>query len=132
VLVAVLPAVAFLRTELHAYATRAWRAPARQAAAQLTPLVEWAGSATDPRDVLLVEGEQVIALYTGRQAAEYTRRDGRATVASLRAMLAAVPATRMATISPDVQRAALTLNEPAVALKQVPALPGVAAFEVRR
>ena len=40
-LCAALPALAFLRTELHAYAMRSWRAPARQASAQITPALDW-------------------------------------------------------------------------------------------
>ncbi|MDB4891447.1 MAG: hypothetical protein JWL61_3302, partial [Gemmatimonadetes bacterium] len=66
---ALLPALAFLRTELHAYATRSWRVPARQASAEIAPALDWVRTHTTAHDVVLGAGEQVIALYTGRESA---------------------------------------------------------------
>ncbi len=138
--VATLPALAILRTELHSYATRAWRAPARQAAAQVLPVLAWTRDNTAPGDVLLAEGEQVIALYTGRRAAppvaftalEYVRPSAASVAASLHAMLRAVPATRLVTMSPDVHRAAIALRDPVIALAPIPAPASAAAFMVSR
>lgn len=135
-----LPALGFLRTELHSYATRAWRLPARQATAQLLPVLDWARANTGPRDVLLAEGEQVIALYTGRQAAppvaftalEYVRRRDEHTAEMLGDMLHAVPATQLVTMSPDVQRAALAWRDASISLDQVAAPRGLVAFRVAR
>ena len=137
---AVLPALGMLRTELHSYASRAWRAPARQAAAQLMPVVAWARANTVPSDVLLAEGEQVIALYAGRQAAppvsftalEYARPSQARVARSLAEMLRAVPATHLVTLTPGVQLAAAALNDPAITLAHMDAPAGAAAFKVTR
>lgn len=137
---AVLPFLGFVRTELHSYASRAWRAPARQASSQLLPVLAWARAGTAPTDVLLVEGEQVIALYANRMAAppiaftarEYARPSSARAAQSLAEMLRAVPATHLVTLTPDVQRAALAMRDSVISLTPVPAPAGVAAFEVRR
>ncbi|HEY5440339.1 MAG TPA: hypothetical protein VIJ90_03555 [Gemmatimonadaceae bacterium] len=112
---AALLALAFLRTELHGYAMRAWRVPARQASAQIAPVVAWVRAHTDEHDVVLSEGEQVVALYSGRQAAppisstarEYLVQPQPAeNAARLAAMLAAVPSRYVILLaSPMVQSA---------------------------
>ena len=106
---------AFLRTQLHDFATRAWRVPARQAGAQILPVVGWVRANTSERDVVLAEGEQVIALYAGRQAAppvtvtalEYLQPPRTADeVVRLTDMLHAVPAKYVVLLaSPTVQAA---------------------------
>ena len=129
--------LAFLRTELHSYATRGWRAPSRQATAQLAPMLRWIEANTTSGDIVLTEGEQVVALYAGRKAAppvaftarEYlVRRDSAEATIALQAMLRAVPAQYVVTLSPDVQRSAFALRE----LRPLPSGNGLAAFQVQR
>ncbi|MEP6989659.1 MAG: hypothetical protein ABJA80_01925 [bacterium] len=142
-LAAALPAVAYVRTELHAYASRAWRAPARQAAAQIVPVIDWVRTHTAPGDVVLGEGEQVIALYAGRRAApplpftarEYVVRPDDATEqAGLRAMLAAVPARYVVTLLPATLHAARTVALTGQGLREIGPVPqsNAVAFEVVR
>lgn len=57
-----------LRAEWLTYAGRAWEQPARDAAAQIAPLVRWTIRNTRPGDVLLADDEPLVYLYTGRQA----------------------------------------------------------------
>ncbi len=140
---AVLPAVAYVRTELHTYASRSWRAPARQAAAQIVPVLDWVRANTAPADVVLGEGEQVITLYTGRRAAppvpftarEYVVRPDDTTVQSgLREMLAAVPARYVVTLLPATLHAARTLATTRQGLREIGPVPqsNAVAFEVVR
>lgn len=108
-------ALATLRTELHEFATRAWRTPARMAGAQIAPVVAWVKAHTLAHEVVLTEGEQVIALYAERQAAppvtvtalEYVEPPRISdNVARLGAMLAAVPARYVILLeSPAIQAA---------------------------
>ena len=143
VLAAALPALAFVRTELHAYATRAWRAPARQASEQMAPALAWVRMNTVPTDVVLGEGEAVISLYCDRKAAppmSFTAREyvmppdtmeGRA---RLGAMIAAVPARYVLSLLPATQRAARALATTRPTLREVARLPASRAvvFEVVR
>jgi hypothetical protein len=143
VLAATLPALAFVRTELHAYATRGWRAPARQASEQIAPALAWIRMNTVPTDVVLGEGESVLSLYGDRQAAppmSFTAREyltppdtleGRA---RLGAMLAAVPARYVLSLMPATQQAARALATTRPALREIARLPASRAvvFEVVR
>lgn len=140
---AALPALAFFRTELHAYATRAWRMPARQASAQITPVITWVRANTTPADMLLAEGEPVIALYTGRRAAppmSFTAREYLAPPDSsegrlrLRTMLVAVPARYVLALLPATQEAARALATGRPGLRERANLPAAqaVAFEVVR
>jgi hypothetical protein len=139
---AALPALAFLRTELHAYATRSWRVPARQSTAQIAPALEWVRAHTTPKDVVLTEGEQVMALYAGRLAApnisftalEYVKPDSPAEQrARLEAMIAAVPARYLITVSPALRRAAREMvAAPSPVLRVTEDSGAFAVFEVIR
>ena len=142
-LVAVVPALAFVRTELHAYATRGWRAPARQASAQIAPALAWVRSHTTPADVLLGEGEPVLSLYAARTAAppmSFTAReylsppDASEGRARLRAMLVAVPARYVLSLLPATQQAARAMAMTRPGLREVARIPGSPAvvFEVVR
>jgi len=66
--VAALVVVGALREETRAYATRAWMQPADAATAQIAPLVRWVAQTTSSDDVVAVEGEQLVYLFTGRHA----------------------------------------------------------------
>jgi hypothetical protein len=130
-----------LRSEAHAYATRAWSKPALQAGEQITPLVAWVGRHTHPSDVVLVEGEQVISLFTGRRAAptasfsarEYVvARTVEGSAAELREMLALVPARYVLPLAPVQIEAARALGEMRPTLRAVAPLPGSVVFEVLR
>ena len=143
VLAAALPALAFVRTELHAYATRGWRAPALQASEQIAPALAWIRVNTVPTDVVLGEGEPVVSLYCDRKAAppmSFTAREyitppdtfeGRA---RLGAMIAAVPARYVLSLMPATQHAARALATTRPTLREVGRLPGSRAvvFEVVR
>ena len=136
---ATLPTLAFLRTELHAYATRSWRVPARQATAQIVPVVGWVQAHTSQHDIVLSEGEQVIALYAGRQAAppiaftatEYlmprTVAEGSA---RLEAMLAAVPARYVILIESAMLASADELANRHHGLRRIDTLSNGAVYEV--
>jgi hypothetical protein len=136
---AALPALAFLRTELHAYATRGWRAPARQAGAQIAPVVAWARARTSEHDVLLTEGEQVVALYAQRQAAppisftagEYllppTPAEG---TARLAAMLGAVPARYVILLASPMVQSAVPLAGRHPGLRPLESLSTGVVYEV--
>jgi hypothetical protein len=136
---AALPAMAFLRTELHAYATRSWRVPARQASAQIAPALDWVRAHTTANDVVLSEGEQVIALYTGRQAAppisvtalEYLVPPTAAELsARLAAMLAAVPARYVILLAPSMASAAEPFMNRHPGLRRLQPLSTGAVYEV--
>jgi hypothetical protein len=139
---AALPAFAFLRTELHAYATRSWRAPAHQSTAQIAPALQWVRAHTTPNDIVLTEGEQVMALYAGRLAApnisftalEYVKPDTPDQQrARLEAMIAAVPARYLITVSPALQRAAREMAAaPSPVLHVTDSSGTIAVFEVTR
>ncbi|MEP6618204.1 MAG: hypothetical protein ABJE47_02770 [bacterium] len=136
---AALPALAVLRTELHSYATRAWRTPALQASAQIAPALAWVRAHTAGSDVVLVEGEQVVALYTGRHAAppisfsaaEYLfPPDVKEGTARLSAMLAAVPARYAILFAPAMISAANSLEGSHPGMRRVEMLPDGVAYEV--
>ncbi|MDQ6633189.1 MAG: hypothetical protein M3Z10_00330, partial [Gemmatimonadota bacterium] len=137
----VLPFVAVLHTETRAFAVREWERPARRAARQAIPVVEWVRHNTAPTDIVLAECEEVVMLFTGRRSAppgdftamEYlkprTPEDDRHT---LMAMLQAVPAHYVVSLMPQVQVAARTLGTARPALRELPGLPGAAVFRVER
>ena len=136
---AMLPALAFLRTELHAYATRSWRVPARQATAQIAPVLGWVQAHTTQSEIVLSEGEQVIALYAGRQAAppiaftatEYVvpRSVGEGS-ARLEAMIAAVPARYVILIESAMLASADELVNRHQGLRRIDTLSSGAVYEV--
>jgi len=120
-LVVALPAFGMLRTEASSYATRAWATPALQAGAQITPFIVWVGRNTRPTDVVAVEGEQVISLFTGRRAVptmpftarEYVVARGRAeNTAALTEILDQIPAQYVLAMTPPTLTAAQALAVP--------------------
>lgn len=138
---AVVVAAGMARTEAHAYVARAWSAPALQAGAQITPIVAWVGRNTQPRDVVLAEGEQVISLFTGRRAAptapfsarEYVvPRTVGASAAELREMLTVVPARYVLPLAPVQLDAARMLEGGRPGLRPIATLPRSTVFEVVR
>lgn len=140
-LVVVPPALGMLRTEWRAYDTRAWTAPAVQAGAQITPVVAWVGRNTSSSDMVLAEGEQVVSLFTGRQAGptasfsarEYVvPRSREASTAELRAMLALTSARYVLPLAPEQLEAARALASGRPGLRPVAALPRSTVFEVVR
>jgi hypothetical protein len=136
---AALPALAFLRTELHAYATRSWRVPARQSTAQIAPVLEWVRAHTTEQDIVLSEGEQVLALYAGRKAAppiSFTARSYLVPLGvaggsrALSAMLAAVPARYVILLEPQMVASAAALADHHPGLRRIEPLATGAVYEV--
>ena len=136
---AFVPALAFLRTELHAYATRGWRVPARQASAQIIPVVTWVRAHAGVDDVVLTEGEPVVALYTGRKAAPpvaFTAREFLAPPsrvegeARLSAMLTAVQARYVILLAAPMVRSANALAGRHPGLRPIAAVSTGVAYEV--
>ncbi|MEO5814902.1 MAG: hypothetical protein ABIT20_06445 [Gemmatimonadaceae bacterium] len=136
---AALPALAFLRVELHAYATRSWRVPARQASAQIAPVLAWVRAHTAEHDVVLSEGEQMIALYTGRKAAppiDFTAReylyppDVAEGTKRLSSMLGAVPARFVILLAPSMAASADALAGRHPGLRRIEPLSTGAVYEV--
>ncbi|MFL5607595.1 MAG: hypothetical protein ACJ8AD_14190 [Gemmatimonadaceae bacterium] len=139
--VLLVPFAALLHTEARAFAVREWERPARRAARQAIPVVEWVRHNTAPTDIVLAECEEVVMLFAGRRSAppgdftamEYlkprTPEDDRHT---LLAMLQAVPAHYVVSLMPRVQVAARTLGTERPALRELPGLPGAAVFRVER
>jgi hypothetical protein len=115
-----LVALGAVRDESRAYRQRAWQRPAAAAAAQITPLVRWVSATTRPGDVVAVDGEQLVYLFTGRKAlpiapftaAEYVRpRTVEENAAALARLLAEYPVRFVATISPALRRSAALLAD---------------------
>jgi hypothetical protein len=134
-----LPAFGMVRTELGAYASHSWSAPALQAGAQITPLVAWVGRNTRPDDIVLAEGEQVISLFTGRRAAPTAPFSAREYVSprtlqestnELRDMLRAVPARYVLPLAPVQIEAARAMSTGRPTLRVVAPLPHSLVFEV--
>jgi hypothetical protein len=108
------------RAEARAYREQAWHGPARAATLAAAPLIRWVESNTRPDDVIAVEAEQVVYLFTGRRAlppqaftaAEYvTPAPLAATTQSLRRVLTEFPVTFLVTTAPLVYRSARTLTD---------------------
>jgi hypothetical protein len=143
----VLIAAGALREESRAYAQRSWRQPGVNAAAEIAPLVRWVSAQTTKNDIVAVDGEQLVYLFTGRQAlpvapftaAEYVRpRTADENAESLRRLLREYPVKYVATISPGnrasgeiVSRDSTATSGPRGAVKLVSVAP-LAAGEVFR
>jgi hypothetical protein len=136
-----IPFVAMLATEARAFAVREWERPARRAARQAVPVVEWVRHNTAPTDIVLAECEEVVMLFTGRRAAppgdftavEYLKpRTPEENRLTLLAMLDAVPAHYVVSLMPQVQAAARGLGDSRPALRELPGVPGAAVFKVER
>jgi hypothetical protein len=113
--VAALLLLGAVKQESRAALTHRWFAPANAATAQIAPLVGWVASNTKPSDVVAVDGEQLVYLFTGRRAvpvapltaAEYlTPRTVADNARSLRELLGDLPITFVATIAPSLRASA--------------------------
>jgi hypothetical protein len=136
-----IPFVAMLVTERRAFSAREWQRPARRAARQAIPVVEWVRRNTSPNDIVLAECEEVVMLFTGRRAAppgdftaaEYLRpRTPAEDRLTLLAMLDAVPAHYVVSLMPQVQHAARSMSTTRPGLRELEGLPGAAVFKVER
>jgi hypothetical protein len=101
-----------VREEGRAYSKRSWSRPGADATAQITPLLRWVVARTNANDVLAVDGEQLVFLFTGRRAvpvapftaAEYVRpRSAEQNAEALRQLIQDVPVDYIATISPGLR-----------------------------
>ena len=110
------------RAETRAYQEQSWHQPGQRAARGAGPLILWVESKTRPEDVIAVESEQLVYLFTGRRAlppqaftaAEYVRPTSiKSTTESLRRMLSEFPVTYIVTGDPQVLRAARVLSDSA-------------------
>ena len=132
---AALPAVAMLRVEAHAYSVRQWRSPANDGAQQILPVLAWVHAHVPAGGVVLTEGEQVVTLHEGHEAAppvSFTAREyltplsPAAGARRLDDMLRAVPARYVILFNPGMIRSAGLLG----ALHPVESLPSGVVFEV--
>jgi hypothetical protein len=101
-------ALGAVRQETRAYQRRAWYEPARLAAGSIAPLIRWVSTNTAPGDVVAVDAEQVVYLFTGRRAvppapftaAEYVRQPPIAeAMEALRQMITLVPVRYLMTVN---------------------------------
>ncbi|MGH7678460.1 MAG: hypothetical protein ACRENU_08350, partial [Gemmatimonadaceae bacterium] len=106
--------------EHRAYRDRAWYQPAKRATEAVSPVIRWVGEHTAPSDVVAVEAEQVVYLFTGRRAvppqaftaAEYvTAPSDREATRSLDRVLSEYPVTFLVTAVPQVYLSALLLAD---------------------
>ena len=134
-----------VRAEHRAYRERSWYQAAQHATRSIAPLMRWVAANTRPADVVAVEAEQLVYLFTGRRAlppqtftaGEYVVPPSiNATTQSLRRVLSEFPVTVVATISPQVYRAAQRLADntaaPAPHLVLLQTFTGGGAFRVER
>ena len=138
------------REETRAYSQRSWAQPGATATAQIAPLLRWVVARTNANDVVAVEGEQLVFLFTGRRAvpvapftaAEYVRpRTAEQNAESLRQLIQDVPVNYVATISPSIRSsgemvalstAAIPDTSGAVKLTPLAPLAGGETFRVDR
>lgn len=101
-------ALGAVRQETRAYQRRAWYEPARIAAGSIAPLIRWVSTNTAPADVVAVDAEQVVYLFTGRRAvppapftaAEYVSQPPiTEAMKALRQMITHVPVRYLATVN---------------------------------
>ena len=136
-----LPVMGLCVTQGRELSRRAWQSPGDSATHQIASLVEWVRTSTKPSDVVLAEGGEVITLYSGRlsappvafTAADYVVAPNEArSGASLSAMLRAVPATYLVSISPLTIAAARRIGTGVPRLEEAGTFPGGTAFRVVR
>lgn len=145
--VASILAIGALRADVRAYRNRAWYQPAQRATRTVAPLVRWVTASTALDDIVAVDVEQLVYLFTGRRAVppsgfaatDYvTPPTFAATTESLRRVVAELPVTFVATISSSVYRSAHQLSADAHPSSSAPRLirlasiPGGGAFRVER
>jgi hypothetical protein len=124
-------AIGMLRAEVRAYASRSWYYPARDAAQRIAPTIRWVTTSTQPTDLVAVEGEPIVYLFTGRKAvpsvsfvpSQYVaRRSSEATAVSMRRVLSTFPVSYVSAITLDGFRAAQLLTTPTAADSLAPRL----------
>jgi hypothetical protein len=140
-------ALGAVRAESRAYQEKSWYHGAQRAAGSVTPLLRWVSSNTAPGDVVAVDAEQVVYLFTGRRAvppdaftaAEYvTPLPMESTTNALQSVLSQFPVNFVATLSPRVMRSARLLSDSAhlassgTRLVPLPGFQGGGAFRVER
>lgn len=100
-----------IRQDSRAYQSRAWYHPAQRAASAIGPVVRWVAENTAPQDVVAVDAEQIVYLFTGRRAvppapftaAEYvTPPSTTAAMKSLQHLITHFPVAYVATVNPPV------------------------------
>jgi hypothetical protein len=109
-----------VRAETRAYHEQSWHHPGQRAARGAGPLILWVQSNTRPSDVVAVESEQLVYLFTGRRAlpplaftaTEYVRpRNLAHATQSLRLLLSEFPVNYVVSGDPHVLRAARSLSD---------------------
>jgi hypothetical protein len=136
-------AIGMFRADARAYASRAWYRPAKDAAQRIAPTIRWVTAISQPTDMVAVEGEPIVYLFTGRRAvpsvsfvpSQYlAHRTREATAASMRHMLTTFPVSYVSAITLDGFSAAELLTTPTAAdslaphLVQLYRLPGAGGF----
>jgi hypothetical protein len=122
-------ALGYATYTLRGYRGQWWQSIPRAGAANLRPLVFWAARQTAPTDLLAVEAESAVYLYTGRQTVPvhtftvqqyFHPRSPSENAAVIRAILATYPVTAVA-VSTAAMRAAArelaTSHPPALAVR---------------
>ncbi len=145
VALSLLLAAGAVRAESRSYRNRAWRQPARVATSQIGPVVRWVAGKTRMDDIVAVDGEQLVYLFTGRRAVpiapftarEYIQPRGVPdNAASMRRLLGDLPVSFVLTVQPAFLAAAKTLvaDGAATGARLIPLdlLPGGGAFRVER
>jgi hypothetical protein len=136
---AVLPALACARVELHAYATRDWHSATNAGTAQILPVLRWSHEHVKPDDVVLSEGEPVLALYEGFHAQppiSFTAREylvppgGDDGARRLVEMLSSVNARYVVLLNPAMIQSAGLLANSHPSLHPVQRFPTATAYEV--
>jgi hypothetical protein len=135
-------AIGMLRADGRAYASRSWYRPAQDAAQRIAPTIRWVTSSTRLTDVVAVEGEPIVYLFTGRRAvpsvsfmpSQYLAHRPDATAASMRHVIATFPVRYVSAITLDGFHAAELLTTPTAADSLAPRLvplyrlPGAGGF----
>lgn len=134
------------RAEIGAYTAMAWRAPVRNAARQIAPIVRWVADSTAPDDILVADDEPLVYLMTGRRAVppaaftalEYLGQPASPSAAArtLRDLIGRYHPRYVLTVVPATRNAArqLTHDQPRPLLRERQELAGGAGavFEIVR
>lgn len=128
------------RQEGRAYATHSWTRLSAEATAQIAPIVRWVNRETKVDDVVAVDGEQLVYLFTNRHAVpvapftaeEYlSPRTTADNAASLRRLIDEYPIKYVLTVSPALRASASLMasadeNGGGLAAQRKPALIRIA------
>jgi hypothetical protein len=135
-------AAGLARAEVLTYRQSAWSTPAREASAQIAPVIRWVARNSSPSDVVLCDAEPLVYLFTGRlalpparfTAAEYvTPPDPRAADSTLAGLLERYRARYVVTVVPATRDAARRLanasRDGGPLLRELATTDGAAVFE---